>query len=50
MGRCCAKILWRNWTQDELKGTDKKTHKLMTTNRAYHPRANVARLGQLKKQ
>ena len=33
-----------DWTQDELKCIDRKTRKLMTINRALHPRANVARL------
>ena len=46
MGCCCTKILWRNtdWTQDELKCIDRKTRKLITINRALHPRANASRL------
>ena len=33
-----------DWTQEELEVMDRKTRKLMTINRALHPRANVARL------
>ena len=33
-----------DWTKEELEGMDRKTRKLMTINRALHPRANVARL------
>jgi hypothetical protein len=33
-----------DWTKEELEVMDRKTRKLMTINRALHPRANVARL------
>ena len=33
-----------DWTKEELENMDRKTRKLMTINRALHPRANVARL------
>jgi len=33
-----------DWTVDELKDMDRKTRKLMTINRALHPRADVDRL------
>ena len=33
-----------DWTVDELKEMDRKTRKLMTMNRALHPRADVDRL------
>ena len=37
-------------TQDELKFIDRKTLKLMTVDRALHPRANVARLYLLRNE
>ena len=33
-----------DWTQEELEVMDRKTRKLMTINKALHPRTNVARL------
>ena len=33
-----------DWNKDELQNMDRKTRKIMTMNRALHPRANVARL------
>ena len=33
-----------DWTKEELENIDRKTRKIMTINRALHPRANVARL------
>lgn len=33
-----------DWTVNELKGMDRKTRKLMTMNRALHPKADVDRL------
>ena len=33
-----------DWTVDELKEMDRKTRKLMTINRALHPKADVDRL------
>ena len=33
-----------NWSKEEIQSLDRKTRKVMTMNRALHPRANVARL------
>ena len=33
-----------NWTKSELKRLDTKTRKLLTCNRAHHPKADVDRL------
>ena len=33
-----------DWTKEELENMDRKTRKLMTINKALHPRASVARL------
>ena len=33
-----------DWTKEKLENTDRKTRKLMTINKALHPRACVARL------
>ena len=32
------------WTKDELKVMDKKTRKIITMNRMYHPQSNTGRL------
>ena len=40
--RYTARVL--DWTVDELKNMDRKTRKLMTMNRALHPKADVDRL------
>ena len=36
-----------DWTMDELRVIDRKTRKIMTMNRMYHPQSDVDRLARL---
>ena len=46
--RYSARII--NWTREELRRMDRKTRKIMTMNRLYHPQSDVDRLYILRKE
>ena len=41
---------YMKWTREELKQTDQRTRKLMTTHKALHPRDDVDRLSVSRKE